>query len=337
VNLVQDVLLHGGGAWNDLPQSRGDVLFVLGASSLAQDEPERFVEGEYRLVGEVVSTERIDETLPDGAVLLVYDLERRGDIDYESLREDARSIIGERTQRIGSRLRPDPTSSESTPTERTGAVSANETAEFTFGEEATGDSPIDRLAVNANVEADGVPVTVSALSALPNGTPELPGRQVRALNISVGLDDDEIEQATFDLTLAKGDDYDGGELTVYRYHDGSWDALETTVSDETDARITLTVETPGFSYFAVRETTPEQPSTVTANGVETATPRGTPSKTAPKDGAGTGAGTATPTSGSDEPVSTQEVATASSGTGFSVIGAFAGLIAVSLLALLRRP
>ncbi|MFC7027844.1 PGF-pre-PGF domain-containing protein [Halomicroarcula sp. GCM10025710] len=40
-------------------------------------------------------------------------------------------------------------------------------------------------------------------------------------------------------------------MTVSRYHDGEWNTLNTNVVEETDNRIVLNVETPGFSYFAV--------------------------------------------------------------------------------------
>lgn len=75
VPIFHDTVLHGGVAWNAVPDDSDDLLMMVGASSWDQDDPLEAHAGEYRLTGEVVSTNRIDESLPDGAILLTYDLE----------------------------------------------------------------------------------------------------------------------------------------------------------------------------------------------------------------------------------------------------------------------
>ena len=47
---------------------------------------------------------------------------------------------------------------------------------------------------------------------------------------------------------------DAEDLTAFRFADGEWQALDTEVASETDQRVTLEFETPGFSYFAVSAT-----------------------------------------------------------------------------------
>ena len=63
-------------------------------------------------------------------------------------------------------------------------------------------------------------------------------------------------------------DADVADLRVVRFTDGSWEPLETTVSDETDDAVMLEAETPGFSFVAVQATseptaTIDAPDTVT--------------------------------------------------------------------------
>ena len=258
INLVQDALLHGGGAWSEIPQSRDDVLLVIGASAFHQDEPQTSKEGRYRIVGEVVSTDRIDEDLPDGSILLVYDLERTGDIDYDAVQAETRAIIENRTAQVIDRLQAGVESRKSGKANETiDAVSPDGPAAVQFSEEAREKTGIEQLSIQSAENAEDVAVRVTSVKNLPENAPTLPDRAVKTMDISVGLDDESIEGATFELTLTKDVDYDGGELTVYRLHDGEWQALETSVAAESESEITLAVETPGFSYFAVRETVPD--------------------------------------------------------------------------------
>ena len=104
-NLRTDELLHAGAAWSTVPQSRDDVLPVLGVSSNRQDQRITRQNGTYNIVGEVVSSDRIDENLPDGSVLLVYDMEQTGDIDEQEVRSEGREIIKTKRNEIATRLR----------------------------------------------------------------------------------------------------------------------------------------------------------------------------------------------------------------------------------------
>lgn len=100
VEVPQDVVLHGGVAWTELPQSEDDLLFVMGASSWKQGGSTELRAGEYQITGEIVSTDRIDESLPDGAVLVVYEMERTGDLDLSSFAEQTQTLIDERSNEL---------------------------------------------------------------------------------------------------------------------------------------------------------------------------------------------------------------------------------------------
>lgn len=97
VDIINDVVLHGGVAWNGLPESRDEILPVVGISSRDQLEPIQTETGEYQFVGEVVETSRIDDELPDAKALLIYRLDRLGNIDYEGIADDVQELIETRT------------------------------------------------------------------------------------------------------------------------------------------------------------------------------------------------------------------------------------------------
>jgi hypothetical protein len=82
-----DTVLHGGVAWDQLPETRDDLLGVVAASSLTQKQLSSDQSGTYEVTGEVISTDKIEGNLPQGTVLLAYDLERTGRIETASLGE----------------------------------------------------------------------------------------------------------------------------------------------------------------------------------------------------------------------------------------------------------
>lgn len=104
IDIVQDTLVHGGAAWTDIPDSRTDMLFVVGLSSRHQDQRTETVEGQYTLTGEVVSTSRIDPSLPDGKVLVVHNMERTDDLDPAAMGANTRDWVQNRSGRLESSL-----------------------------------------------------------------------------------------------------------------------------------------------------------------------------------------------------------------------------------------
>jgi len=59
-----DVVLHGGVAWDQLPDDRDDLVMIMGASSTEQNVLSDTEQGEYEITGEVVSTNRIEGESP---------------------------------------------------------------------------------------------------------------------------------------------------------------------------------------------------------------------------------------------------------------------------------
>jgi PKD repeat protein len=80
-----DVILHGGTAWDQLPERRDDMIGVIGASSISQNRTYDNHHGSYQITGEVVSTERIEGDLPGGYVLIAYELDKKGPVDTISV------------------------------------------------------------------------------------------------------------------------------------------------------------------------------------------------------------------------------------------------------------
>lgn len=322
INLPQDELLHGGVVWNGVPQSRDDVLFVLGISSRHQDSPTELRSGRYRIVGEVVSTSRIDPSLPEASVLVVYDLERLGDIDYEGMAEETRALVENRTEELTARLRAQVTGESASPpgdsSPRAGAavrtisdVVPGEPADVAINGSTGQAVGVERVSLNVSERLRNVTVSASRVSSLPSAVEQPPGRAVEVVNVSVSAPDSSVQNATIRLTVNKSAPPADGNLTVYRYHDGSWNALPTTVAVETDTTVELRVTTTGFSYFAVSA--------------------GTASDAKPAEGpTGTEATTESGTTGQDSRSTESTSSTQSEIPGFSLTTGF-GAVVVLLL------
>lgn len=105
LNIVQDTAIDTGVAWSSTPESSDDVLLVTGLSSTHYDEPSTPLQGEYRLVGEVVSTNRVDEDLPEGKILVVYELERTGDLEFDQLSEQSQGLVSDQMTELRDSMR----------------------------------------------------------------------------------------------------------------------------------------------------------------------------------------------------------------------------------------
>jgi PGF-pre-PGF domain-containing protein len=291
VNVVQDVLLHGGLAWNDIPQSRDGGLVVLGVSSNHQDAPEQFEEGRYRIEGEVVSSSRIDASLPEGAVLVVYELERVGSIDYDAVRAEARGIIETRAGELTTRLRGqvgggDVEIATNRAVEGTGPATPGEPATVRFPERSRGPVAIEQARITVSTPVETLRVETAEVTSIRGDVPQPPGRQIRVLNVSASVSEEAIAEASFRVRVSTAAIPDGETVTVHRFHDGAWTRLETSVVSRDETAIVVEVRTPGFSYFAV--------STGGAGAVGTSA---NDQATATEEGTGDAAASATSTSG----------------------------------------
>lgn len=281
VNVVQDVLVHSGVAWSTVPSDRSDVLLVLGASSREQDEPTTERRGRFRIVGEVVSTSRINESLPEGSALLVYDIERTGDIDYRAVASEARSLIEDRAGRLQQWANAQAgnasavTASAGGPPaqvrQRLSDVSAGQPTSVTFPEQAQQQVGIRDLSVTASRSLRDVQVSAEVVQSLPSSVQQPPGRALRTLNISVDASDDDISNGSFTVDVPASGIPNTANVTVYRFHRGNWSQVEANVTSRSEAAITIRVATPGFSYFAVTTDAERSAETKTATQSESAT------------------------------------------------------------------
>jgi PGF-pre-PGF domain-containing protein len=260
VNVPQDFLIHTGIAWNTGVDSRDDLIPILAGSATHQDAPVENTTGSYRIVGEVVSTSRIDESLPEGSMLLVYELERTGDIEYRDLSTDLRQRIVGQTDTFRSRFSADvlneelndSVDSEESPVLR--EISAGETESISNPSQPDGSLEVNEVSITASENIQDAEVTISDESTISESVEDPPGNQINLLNISVSASDSEVEEATIRLEVSKSNIPADSQLQVYRYNDGDWEELETRRIDENSEVVILEAETPGFSPFAVSYT-----------------------------------------------------------------------------------
>jgi hypothetical protein len=57
------------------------------------DEPSEELQGRYTITGEIISTSRFDDELPEDKMLLVYEMERTGDVDLSSLSSESQELL----------------------------------------------------------------------------------------------------------------------------------------------------------------------------------------------------------------------------------------------------
>ena len=257
VNVPQDFLIHTGIAWNTGVDSRDDLIPILAASATHQDAPVENTTGSYRIVGEVVSTSRIDESLPEGSMLLVYELERTGDIEYRSLSGDLRQQIEGQSDTFRSRFSADILNEDST--ESAEAETDNVQREISAGETQTisdlnqpdSSLSVSEVSITASEDIQNVEVSVSDDSTISESIEDPPGNQINLLNISASASDSEVEEATIRFEVSKSDIPEDSRIQVYRYNNGQWEELKTTQIGEDGEVVSVEANTPGFSPFAV--------------------------------------------------------------------------------------
>jgi PGF-pre-PGF domain-containing protein len=143
---------------------------------------------------------------------------------------------------------------------------AGETVGITIpSEQATRVSGVtfDQVDVELRNDVPHFELTINSHATRPSSVPTDPdGAAVKGyLQVEKNLiTDDDISQATFRFRLDANQlsEYSSPEnVVVYRYHDGSWQALETTVVGEQNGEYTFEAVTPGFSVFVIGEQQPD--------------------------------------------------------------------------------
>ncbi|GGL21766.1 hypothetical protein GCM10009037_01390 [Halarchaeum grantii] len=168
----------------------------------------------------------------------------------------------------------------------------NGTATVTLTDATSDGVGVTGATLSLTGNASRVTVTVARpTGSAPSGTPALDrSRAVRYFGVEADAGDAAVRSATLHFTVADRALPDGvapADVTLYRYHGGTWDPLPT-ASRGGDA---YAATTPGFSVFAVGGAPSEATPTPTAAPVETAT---SPSSTTVAAGETTSGGSPAP-------------------------------------------
>jgi len=263
VDVRLDTLLHAGVGWDTAPQSRDGVLFVVGANSLEQDEP--FAKSDparYRITGEVVSTSRVSESLPDGSILLIYELSKIG--DEADLNRQARAVVETHSREVRTslyqQLATDNVDIQIEAASNTVQnVESGEPAIVQLQKKTNSPVTLQQAAVNTTSPVQELSVSVAKVPSTNTAIENPPENSFRLLNVSSSTPDKHVESTTLQFRVYNTVLPDEGDLTVYRYHSGQWTALDTRITNRGEVAATVEVTTPGFSYFMLA--TGSEPST----------------------------------------------------------------------------
>ena len=177
---------------------------------------------------------------------------------------------------------------------------------------------VSELGFEMTFATDGFRVEATEPTDSPQGADALDGAEaVGYFRLdAVQFDQSNLDTASVSVELSESalpEGADPADVTLYRYHDGEWQALETTAVGDG----VFEAETPGFSAFAVG---------VDSGGEPTPTATATPE---PDTETATAAATATASPTEDEPTTTDS-------PGFGALTALAALFAVAVVARRRR-
>jgi PGF-pre-PGF domain-containing protein len=286
INVVVDTAIHTGIGWNAQPRSRDDTIFIIGASStkidqsLAEQQTEitsqansdvvsllKNKTGRYRLTGEVVSTSQVAESLPEGAVFLIYDIEQISEtIEFTDPSQGLiQTDFGTLRSKITEQL--DTEKTAISPTTKTGSVAqvpGDSTSRVTLSGIRSGSVSAQQLTFNTTTAVQDVSVSVSQ----PATTPDPPTGVLDVLNISTSIADSRIQQSKIQLQVYNAAVPADRELIVYRYDGNSWVPVSTNTVRTTETTTTVASTVSDFSYFAVGHTdtdpTPDAPENETS-------------------------------------------------------------------------
>ena len=122
VDVGHDNLVRFGVAWSGVQPERTGILFVTGVSADHMDDRSRPLRGRYHITGEIVPTSRIDPALPDGTVLVAYEMERTGSFDYGNLTWNVKTTIRDRFEQLNETMHEQIRGAGSTSTTSTGGA-----------------------------------------------------------------------------------------------------------------------------------------------------------------------------------------------------------------------
>lgn len=124
-------------------------------------------------------------------------------------------------------------------------------------------STFESVEIELQRDSSHFKVSINTFESRPSTTPTDPdGVAVKSyLQVDKQLiTNEDIKQATIRFRLAKeqlSEFSSPKNVVLYRYHDGSWQTLETTYVGQDDGQYVFKAVTPGFSVFAIGEKQPD--------------------------------------------------------------------------------
>ncbi|MDT3435584.1 PGF-pre-PGF domain-containing protein [Haloarcula sp. 1CSR25-25] len=154
-------------------------------------------------------------------------------------------------------IRPEVTQANGTAVSTVGNLSTGQTVVLDINEGDTSENEgtaIERLNITSAGDASGVQVNVSTSQRPVAGTPDVARAQTVLRHIEVevkNLEESEVSEGTFTFRVSQTRLENQGiapeSVVMYRFHNGSWNALETTHLGGNRFK----ADTPGFSSFAI--------------------------------------------------------------------------------------
>ena len=300
INIVVDARLEGLAAWNkiSIPPKRDEIMLVTGVSSFHLDEQFVNINGVFELIGKVVSTKQISDSLPEDVTLVVYEARKVGELDFEKLaqqvKDEIKGDVGElywvlqniypyeKQPSIPYKL-PKKVFNPKAPIFVKSSrdipeiyVDRNFTINIAVASPETPiklnitNSHISSISITVKEVATNVTIFFEKLVDKPPTIPEPPGLVYAYHEISVNISKEALKGANITFWISKewlaNNKVAAESIVMLRYHAKEWTELPTRIVDENATHLKFTAETPGFSIFVII-TKMAMPPTITT-GVE---------------------------------------------------------------------
>ena len=281
VKILIDVRLEGMITWNTLsiPPEREELLIAAGASSVEQDTVFETQLAEFRLVGRVVSTKTIDESLPEALALIIFEEEKLRDVTLEELvmeriEENLAELNWTLTNFTEEAIPQIPVTSPSSvvyPVRPVVIQTPEEIPQIRISvrvevhvEVVTPELPlrlkidnskISEVFVDLKQQMEDVRVIAEKLAEKPPELPEPPGLVWAYHEININVPEEAIENAEINFWVLKEWLATQGaskeSIRLLRFHEGGWKELPTEILGENATHVSYRARTPGFSVFAI--------------------------------------------------------------------------------------
>ena len=285
VDIVVDVRLEGLMAWNEVgvPPKSEELLLVSGVSSYHQDEQFVRADGVFELVGKVVSTKQISDSLPEGIALLLCRAKKIGEIDFEKMAQQVKDEVRDRVGELYWALQNiyPYTGQPNIPFKiprtvfnpvapifvRTPEEIPEIYVERNFAISiavATPEAPVRLRIANSHITeisivfkevAKNVTIYFEKLLERPLSVPKPPGLVYAYYKISMNISREVLKEAHITFWVLKkwlvANKATTKDVTMLRYSVGKWEELPTRLIGENATHFKFVAETPEFSMFAI--------------------------------------------------------------------------------------